>query len=480
MNRALVMLVSFAALASCSPVEIPERDMPSIAPPDRFTESGGDVQPPAEWWRAYGDPTLDAQVESALSSNLDLRQAWSRLAQAAAVARITGASLLPEIDLTSSASRNRGDTSSSVTYSSSWAVGFGLSWEVDLWRKIANQTEAAVLAARASRQDVEHTALLLSGTVTETWFTIREQAELLNVIEDQIRLSKKLLQAVEYRYANGLADALQVYQQRQQLEGVRVQLPPARATLETSLNALMVLQGNPPEALDLALIEASLPPLPPLPILGSPAALVESRPDLRAARDRLAAADHEVAAAVANMLPTISFSLGYDFLSSSFASPFNSGMASVGGSLLQPLFDSDRRGAEVVRRRAIVQERLDAFSEAFLSALREVEDALDRERNQVELLAEITAQIELSERQLQAARTSYTDGVAEYLDVINAVQIQQSLQRQQVSAHKQLLTYRANLYRALGGTWMNELMPPPVDVELERQAGTPVGEENEV
>ncbi|HJN80115.1 MAG TPA: hypothetical protein QF455_04530, partial [Phycisphaerales bacterium] len=70
MNRALVMLVSFAALASCSPVEIPERDMPSIAPPDRFTESGGDVQPPAEWWRAYGDPTLDAQVESALSSNL--------------------------------------------------------------------------------------------------------------------------------------------------------------------------------------------------------------------------------------------------------------------------------------------------------------------------------------------------------------------------------------------------------------------------
>ncbi|MCP4759118.1 MAG: TolC family protein [Planctomycetes bacterium] len=479
MTRLIVIITGVATMCSCNPVEIPTRTMPQVGSPSSFSEVGGVIEPPIRWWQAFDDPVLDAQVDAALSSNLNLSQAWSRLAQAAATARITGASLLPEVNLTSSAARNRGDSSSGITYSSSWAVGFGLSWEIDLWRKIANQTEAAVLAALASRQDVDHTALLLTGTVTDTWFTIREQAELIKVIEEQIFLSEKLLQAVEYRYANGLTDALQVYQQRQQLEGVRIQLPPARSQLETSMNALNVLQGNPPEAFDLALIETSLPELPPLPVLGSPANLVSARPDLRAARDRLAAADHEVAAAVANMLPTISFSLGYDFLSSSFASPFNSGMASVGGSLLQPLFDGDRRGAEVVRRRAIVQERLDAFSEAFLKALQEVEDALDRERNQIELLAEIAAQIKLAERQLQAARTSYTDGVAEYLDVISAVQTQQSLQRQQVSAHKQLLAYRASLYRALGGTWMHELTPPPVDAELEHQAGTSLEEENE-
>ena len=479
MMRPLVSITAAALLCGCNPVEIPTRSMPEVPSPPRFSEAGGAIQPPAKWWHAFEDPTLNAQVDAALDSNLNLSQAWSRLAQAAATARITGASLLPEINLTSNASRNRGDSSSGITYSSSWTVAFGLSWEIDLWRKIANQTEAAILAALASRQDVDHTALLLTGTVTDTWFTIREQAELIKVIEEQILLSEKLLKAVEYRYANGLADALQVYQQRQQLEGVRIQLPPARSQLETSLNALMVLRGSPPEALDLASVETSLPALPPLPVLGSPADLVSARPDLRAARDRLAAADHEVAAAVANMLPTISFSLGYDFLSSSFASPFNSGMTSVGGSIFQPLFDGDRRSAEVVRREAIVQERLAAFSEAFLHALQEVEDALARERNQIELLAEITAQITLAERQLQAARTSYTDGVAEYLDVINAVQTQQSLQRQQVSAHKQLLSYRASLYRALGGTWMHELTPPPKDAQLEHRVGGPINEENE-
>ena len=114
----------------------------------------------------------------------------------------------------------------------------------------------------------------------------------------------------------------------------------------------------------------------------------------------------------------------------------------------------------MARRRAIVQERLDGFSQVFLTALQEVEDALVREGNQIELLKEIAQQLVLSERQLEAARTSYGDGVAEYLDVISAVQTQQSLQRQQVIAQKQLLIYRASLYRALGGSWMSELTPP--------------------
>ena len=456
--RQLAWILPLLAIG-CNPVQIPKRTMPAITPPESYASTGGVQRPPTEWWTAFGDEMLDRHVDLALESNLDLRQAWSRLAQAAATARIAGAPILPEINLTSTAARSRGDAGG-ITYTSNWVVGFGLAWEVDLWRRIANRAEAAVLAAAASRQDVEHTALMLSATVTDTWFTIREQAELIEVIEAQIGLSDKLLQIVEYRYANGLANALQVYQQRQQLEGVEAQLPGVRSAFETSLNALAVLQGSPPEDTAQFLVSASLPVLPPLPSIGSPADLVEARPDLRAARDRLAGADREVAAAVADLLPTISLSIGYDFNSNSFADPFTSGVSSIGGSLLQPLFDNDRRGAEVARRRAIVQERLDAFSQAFLTALREVEDALVRERNQIDLLEEIAQQLVLSERQLEAARTSYGDGVAEYLDVISAVQTQQSLQRQQVSAHKQLLVYRASLYRSLGGSWMSDLTAP--------------------
>ncbi|MDP7028857.1 MAG: efflux transporter outer membrane subunit [Phycisphaerales bacterium] len=467
-KRALTAVVMTAGLvpAACNPVEIPTRTMPEVVPPTTYTASGGTVPPPFQWWTAFQDDALNTHVSRAIEANLDLRQSWARLAQATAQARIAGAPLLPEVNLTSSAARSRSD-GGGISYQSSWVVGFGLAWEVDLWRRIANRAEASARAAAATRQDVENTALVLSGTVTDTWFTVREQAELIAVIESQVALSEKLLEIIEYRYANGLADALQVYQQRQQLEGVRAQLPPARSSLETSLNALAVLQGTVPEDPAAVTVAPSLPPLPPLPELAAPADLVDARPDLRAARNRLAAADLEVAAAVADLLPTVSLSLGYDFNSNSFADPFTSGVSSLGGSLLQPLFDNDRRGAEVVRRRAIVQERLDAFSQAFLTALREVEDALDRERYQLELLAEIKLQLDLAEKQLKAATTSYADGVAEYLDVISAVQTQQSLQRQQVTAHKQLLAYRSTLYRALGGAWMSQLEPPKTDAKLE-------------
>ena len=474
----VISLLILTAMVGCSPVEIPTRSMPDVPAPDAFSAKSGLMSPPVRWWQAFGDVALDQHVERAVHANLDLRQSWARLAQAAATARIAGAPLLPDVNLTSTAARTRSD-GNGVSYSSSWLVGIGLSWEIDLWQRIANRAEAATLAAAASRQDVEHTALVLSGTVTDTWFTIREQAELIAVIEAQIALSEKLLSIVEFRYANGLADALQVYQQRQQLEGVRAQLPPARSTFETSANALAVLQGRAPEDASNLIVEASLPSLPPLPILGTPVDLVDSRPDLRAARDRLAAADRDVAAAVGDMLPTISLSIGYDFNSSSFADPFTSGMSSIGGSLIQPLFDNDRRGAEVVRRRAIVEERLNAFSQSFLVALREVEDAIVRERNQIDLLDDIALQLDLADKQLDAARTSYGDGVAEYLDVISAVQTQQSLQRQQVTAHKQLLVYRAGLYRSLGGSWMAELDAPKADKELESEVANAATVERE-
>ncbi len=472
---ALVVVVS-----GCSPVDIPKRDGPSIDVPISYTMPGGGTPFPQQYWHAFGDDTLDDVVQRSLVANFDLKQAWARLAQAKATARIIGAPLLPAVDLNSSLARTRSDSHSGVGYNSSWAVGFGLSWEIDIWRKLANRAQAAILLANASRQDVEQTALVLTGTVTDLWFTVREQADLVRVINEQVRLSEKLLETVENRYVNGLAGALAVYQQRQQLEGVRTQLPLVLSRLETSLNALQVLQGATPESVDIDTIEASLPDLPPLPELGSPMLLLEHRPELRAARDRLAAADREVAAAVADMLPSIRFSVGYDWQSQSISDPFTSGLASIGGSLFQPVFDNDRRGAEVVRHKAIVQERLAAFSQAFLEALREVEDALDQERFQIDYIDDLTVRYRLAIRELETAGSAYADGAAEYLDVINAVQTRQGLQRELVAARRDLLAYRTALYRALGGTWMHDLNAPLIDQELEADVAADLGLEGAI
>ena len=102
---------------------------------------------------------------------------------------------------------------------------------------------------------------------------------------------------------------------------------------------------------------------------------------------------------------------------------------------------------------------MDAFSEKFLVALREIKDAIDQELNQIELLEDVRAQISIASSTLAEARFSYANGQNEYLDVISALQALQSVQRQEVTVRKQLLSIRSNLYLALGGEWLGELEP---------------------
>ena len=459
---------------ACSPYDASRVLQPDVQVPSAWNAASDGALPVDRWWRSFEDPQLDAHVQQAMAGNQSLRQAWARMAQAAAQAGISAAPLLPEIDLrTRSFNRSMTDVKrngavvpSGTYYESNVMVGAGLSWELDIWRRVANTAEAAQLAAQASRADVEATALALSGQVTNIWFTIRANAELLAVLQEQVRVSQALLHSVEYRYVNGLGTALQVLQQRQQLEAVRAVLPTAESQLDTAWNALATLLGRTPQDLEPEAVAASLPTLPVFPALGAPADLLMRRPDLRARQHRLASADYSVAAAVGALLPTLRLSIDGDLQYDQFSGPLGSTTTSIGGSLFQPLFDANRRGLEVDRQKAIVEERLGAFAETFLIAVREVDDAIEQEAWQRALLHEVQLQLAIARNQLKEAHLQYTEGVAEYLDVISAIQTLQSLQRQDVETRHQLLVYRANLYLALGGDWMGGLVPPAATERL--------------
>ena len=461
----ILFILTLALGAGCSPHATRDSDLPATEIPASFdAPAGPTVEAPDAWWNSFEEPGLDRTMQRAFDANLGLRQAWSRLDQANAQTTIAGAFLYPDINLDASAGRTRVDPADRPANSTDrFAIGLGLSWELDLWKKIANRADSAALVARASRADAEQTALLLSGSVVDLWFTIQEKQQLLALITEQIDLSRTLLELTELRYGQGVGDALQVLQQRLQLESVTSALPEIRSTLETSRNQLSVLLARAPESIDTEFsvaVEPTLPELPPFPTLPTPKDLLDRRPDLRAAYDRVAAADLEVAVAIADMLPAIRLSLAGSFSSDQFSSLFDSTVASITGSLLQPVFDGDRREAEADRRRAILNERLDAFTERFLVALREVEDAIDRERNLVDLLRQIRNQVELANRTLSESRLRFANGQIEYLDVITAIRSLQELQRRDVTVQRSVLANRASLLLALGGDWTRSLTPP--------------------
>lgn len=495
-------------LGGCALHSVPDYDEPAVDVPEVFiresTEAASAAPSLDRWWEIFEDPALNRTMEETLRGNLDLRQAWRRLEQAGAIRRISRSELFPQVEAGAGASKTEttlrdeaaaesvagagGPTipgmpapappSKIETETDRFFVSAGLGWEIDLWKRISSAARADRLDVLATRQDVEETALFLTGSVAETWFQLLEQEQLLDLLEEQVKLGETLEELVALRFSVGAGSALDVLQQRQQVAATRAEIPPIRSRMATLRHGLAVLMGRPPRKSDFTVEETAYPALPPLPDVETPGALLARRPDLRAARLRVQAADYDVASAIADRLPRLSFSLDYELSADEIGDIYNREVLSAAGNLLLPIIDGGRRRAEVDRREAVTLERFDRFGALFLDALVEVEDALVQEMYQLDLLEQIDRQLELARSNLQEARMRYTNGLNDYLTVINAINALQQLQRREISERRALLVTRSRLYRALGGSWMNELEPPPSEIATTAEAneGSPATE----
>lgn len=426
-----------------------------------------------EWWKEYGVPELDVLVDQALSQNLDLKQSWWRVAEACWEAKVVASQKFPEITTSPAVSHTRikgspmgffGGIGGTEALSSlgmqdnftSYLLANSLTYEVDLWRRIDSETRAACYELRATREDMEAAAWLLTGSVVDLWFTIQEQQTLLDVIDYQIDVSRTQLELIELRYAMGQSSSLDVYQQRLQLSETEQQRTPVETVLRTAQNLMSTLVGKPPGSGEY-LVQDGLVDLPPFPDVGQPAELLCNRPDLRALHRRLQAADYLVAAAVADRFPKLTLAIDYDFESDNLADLFNNQISSILGALTLPVIDGGRRRAEVNRRQAVVCELVNAFGQGFLDALLDVEDSLVEEKQQLKLLEQIQEAYEISITNLEESNWHYINGNIDYLSVIAAIQAKQNLERRLVIEKKTLLTIRARLYRSLGGPFIHNV-----------------------
>jgi multidrug efflux system outer membrane protein len=454
-------------LFSCAPYKASENRTPPVEIPEGFSASGSPKAYEERWWTAFEDPALDALVAQALADNLDIAQAWARLEQATALARQAAAGQWPEIAIETGYSKSQSNFSGgerlgtfSVT-TERIPLTLGAAYEVDVWKRIASLKRGAVLDMEATREDVASVAMTLTAQVAEAWFSLVEQGAQAKLLEQQQTTGRTFLELTRLRFSQGLASALDVYQQRQQLAATRAEVPLVEAGREVFRHQLAVLVGDPPRAFEPPERDA-LPPLPPLPPTGLPSELLTRRPDVRSAHLRLAAADHRVAAAVADRLPALRIGGETGYESRDYAeiqNLFDNWIWSVFANITWPVFDGGRRKAEVDRNKAIVKEALGAYGQVMLRALQEVEDALIQERKQAEFLVELARQVELARDTLREARMRYANGLSDYLPVLAALESLQRVERSRILAERQLLSFRVQLYRALGGTWTLALEP---------------------
>ncbi len=443
--------------------DVEEEPKPPIEPAGQFARSG-DESGPDRWWESFQDPALSSMVDKVLDGNLDLRRAWARLEQASAIMDGADASYWPQITASAEIRRNQQAFAFGAFLNTSYPMGLTASYEVDLWGRVAATSNAAELDFEATRQDLESAAMTLVAQVAEAWFNLVEQRAQLELSKSQIESNRVALELVELRFGQGLASALDVYQQRQLLVGSEAQLPLVEARLELAQHQLAVLRGQPPRsALDLPATSLRNPPA--LPATGVGADLLERRPDLRSAAMRVAAADYRVAAAIANRLPGIRLSASTGFNAFWDNNPFSNWVWGLAAGLTAPLFDGGRLAAEQDRTEAVMKELVAGYGQTLLVAMREVEDALVQEDAQMRHLVHLETQTEVASAALREARGRYAAGLSDYLPVLTALTSHQAAQRSELSARRLLLSHRIQLHRALGGHWTRELAAPDLESE---------------
>ncbi len=422
------------------------------------TEAGIDSDWKRSWWESFEDPTLSALIEKGLRSNFSLQQVAARIEQASALARQAGSRLYPTLDLDAGYDLEwDGKTLAPDTEDrdESSDLGFLLRWEMNLWGRLSSARKARVFQLEASAQDWLDARLLLSSAIAESYFEIKEQRRQLEVIREQLEINESLLKLTTLRFGQGQSSIVDVLQQREQLDETKARVPNAEARIGQIEYALDALLGNAPGA-ERMVLNAELATLPPLPDIGIPASLLQRRPDLRAARQRVLALDYRVGEAVAEQLPTLRIGAGVDWRGDP---DFGDAIESAFVGLAAPLFAAGQRRAAVRLRKAELEAALAGYSDRFLSAWVEVESALLLERKQQERLVLVEQQLFTARRLLTESRNRFSQGLTDYLPVFTALNIVQNLEREIVSSRRSVLSARVALHRALGGPILNPDSP---------------------
>lgn len=439
----LCLATGLLLLASCrSGVESAE----SLAAVDTPFSINGEAERRTEWWQAFDDPQLNRLIEKAFADNPDLLAVWERLQANEALARRERAALFPQLDGGLGAESRNDDGNSSDLFS----AGLALSYELDLWGRIRSSAEAQRLRTEASKADYETAALTLSGEIALTWFRLLARTEIVALIEDQIAANEKVAESLISRFRSGEVRSVDVLRQEQLIEATRELRITTEADIAVLKNQLQVLIGDAPQK-SFSPAASKLPSIPPLPETGLPADLLLRRPDLQAAYLELLATDRDLATAMSERYPRIDLTAALRTSAEDSSDLFDDWLRRIAGDLVAPIIDGGSRRAEVDRQSALKRQRMAEFTQASLTAYREVEDALVQERQESLRQESLSRQVELQQTAFEQLQKEFLNGVGNFIDVLTAQTGAQQLQRDLIESKRRQIEFRIALHRSIAG-----------------------------
>ena len=483
-------LLAGCLLSGCSlapQTEVPE---PVVASPAAVADAlpgsfAGGAEPgahrPLEWWRAYGDPALDALVARALDANYDMAEAVARVEQAREIARIARAAFYPTVRARASVENFSVPTNAGIgaqlqelgldealgDFTDDFAlperlglttltVGADVAYELDFWGRIRNRELAAGAEYLASESDYQTVRIGVLAETIATYFEVVGLRRQIDLVREIVAVIEEREQLAETRYTRGLASSLDAYRVRQDRLDTQAGLPQLESRLDDALGRLAVLLGGYRRDVEALLPESQAPvnardAVP----AGIPADLLNQRPDVRAAGHRLEAAGYDIETRRAALLPSLSFAGAIGLQNSRVAGLFNvrQWFSNLAANLLLPVLDGDRLQSDVTLAEIRFNEAAAAYGRTVVTAVNEVETALAGAERQDRRNAFLVSRHGEAQAAVDLQSERFASGVGGYADYLDALRTLLNVESALADSERDTALARLAIHRALGGAW---------------------------
>ena len=479
-RSALAAATGLALLAGCS--FIPEYQRPdapvalTFPNSDSARDQAGQSAADIPWQSFFTDQRLRNVIDLALANNRDLRVAMLAVEQARAQYQIRRADQFPTLNVGANASRAPVATANGkLTTATSYNVGFLTNaWEIDFFGRIASLKEAALAQYLATEEGAKAAQISLVAAVANSSSALAADEALLAITRQTLDTRKESQRLSQLRFDNGASSELDLRQAESPTEAARATLAALERQRALDENALTVLVGQPVdpfltrvqmpgERISDAVALAEVP-------AGLPSDLLVRRPDVLQAEQQLIAANANIGAARAAFFPRISLTAGFGTLSSELSGLFKGGsyLFTASPQALLPIFDAGRNEANLDSARVGRQIAVAQYEKTIQTAFREVADALAGRATLTEQLRATEAQSKAEAVRFKLADMRYKNGVASYLDLLDAQRALFATRQAAVQIGLTRLQNRVLLYKALGGGWT----APPAQLQASA-AGEP-------
>jgi multidrug efflux system outer membrane protein len=469
------LITAFVSLALTACAVGPDYQRPEIeAPPRyRFDDIMGVDSANSAWWVQFRDPQLERLIAGALAENKDVLIAAARVEEYYGRYGVQRGQQFPRVGVQAEGGRQQQSRESNALLqlfpgapvtSDFYSIDLGVSFELDLWGRLRRGTEAAradLLAVEENRRTV---ILTLVSSVATAYVNLLNLDRQLEISRETVRSRAESLRIFDLRFKGGTISELELQQLRSEYETALATIPAVEKQIAQQENNLSVLLGrNPgPIARGGTLQKLVLPEVP----AGLPSEVLERRPDIRQAEQQLVAANARIGVAKAAFFPTISLTglLGVASVDLSNLFTRDARTWTFAGSISQPIFTGGTLTGQLQVSEAQQKQALYTYQQAIQTAFSEVENSLVDQGKTREQAAAQSRQVEALGRYAYLAKLRYDNGYTSYIEVLDAERSLFQAQLQLTQTQSQLYFALINLYKALGGGWVDvaeKFAPPP-------------------